>query len=88
MKIGTPGAGSGAEAEAEIWAGAVAGKVHATSVETGTDRLCWDPVGTTVTGNDWESGVAGVTQQSICWQSQHAQTGLAGRKDVWADDIA
>ncbi len=87
VKSGTASAGSGAEAEAEICAGAVSGKVHATSVEIRTARLFWNPAGTTATGNDWVSGVAGVTQQSRCWQPQHARTGLAGRKDVWADDI-
>ena len=88
MKSGTPSAGSGAEVEAETWVVAVAGKVHATSVEAGIEGLFWDPAGTTVTGNDWELGTAGVTQQSRCWQPQHARTALAGTKDVWADDTA
>ena len=81
MKSGTPGAGSGAEAEAETWEVAVTGKVHATSVEAGIDRLFCDPAGTTVTGNDCGLGAAGVTQQSICLQSPHAQTALDGRKE-------
>lgn len=86
MKSGTPGAGRGAEAEADIWPGAVAGNVQATSVETGTDRLFWEAFGAAVTGSDWASVVAGVTQQSIGLQPQpHLRTALAGRKDIWAD---
>ncbi|MBP9901321.1 MAG: hypothetical protein KBH45_07675 [Verrucomicrobia bacterium] len=65
VKNGTPGAGSGAEAEAEIAAGAVMGKVHATSVGAGIDRLVCDRAGTMVTGTDSGSVAVGVTQQSI-----------------------
>ncbi|MEI2724200.1 MAG: hypothetical protein V9H26_11870 [Verrucomicrobiota bacterium] len=57
--------GSGAEAEAEIAAGAVMGKVHATSVGAGIDRLVCDRAGTMVTGTDSGSVAVGVTQQSI-----------------------
>ncbi len=85
MNSGTPSAGNGAGVEAETWVVAVAGKVHATSVAVGSDRLFWDPTGATVAGTDWGLGAAGVTQQSICWQSQQAQTALAGKKDFGAD---
>ncbi len=90
MKSGTPGAKSGAEADAEIGAVAVVGKVHATSVVAKTYRLFWEADEATVAGSDWWSAGAGITQQSIWAQSPHAQLDLAGKKekDVGADAIA
>ncbi len=88
MKSGTPGAGSGAEAEAKNWAGAVAGKVHATIVVAKKDRWFWGVGEAAVAGSLSVSGVAVATQQSICVQSPQAQSALARTAAAGADAIA